>query len=244
MMRTFGLIGKNIDYSFSRSYFKQKFERENILDAQYVNFDIPRIDDFFKIRNARHAGYNVTIPYKASIIPFLDGISTEAQEIGAVNTVKIINGKYIGYNTDAAGFSRSLKPLLQPCHLKALVLGNGGASKAVVFALKKMNIPFLVAARNPLSGQIPFQDIDRKLLVSHQIVINCTPVGTYPDIEHSPPLPYTAITAEHLLYDLIYNPAKTRFLAEGEAQHAQIKNGYEMLVLQAEEAWKIWQTAF
>ncbi len=243
-MRTFGLIGKNIEYSFSRSYFKQKFERENISDAQYVNFDIPHVDDFLKIRDTGHAGYNVTIPYKTSILPFLDDLSPEAQQIGAVNTIKIVNDKYIGYNTDVTGFSQSLKPLLKPCHLKALVLGNGGASKAVVFALKKMNIPYLIAARKPLNGQILFQNIDAKLLLSHQIIINCTPLGTYPDTGDCPPLPYTAITPEHLLYDLIYNPVKTRFLLHGETQHAQIKNGYEMLVLQAEEAWKIWQTAF
>lgn len=237
-MRNFGLIGKNIAYSFSESYFNDKFRKENIFNSTYQLFDIESIsevEELFQLENLK--GFNVTIPYKEEIISYLDELSPEAQKIGAVNCVKIQNNKRIGFNTDAFGFENSLKPLLEKHHQKALILGDGGAAKAVKFVLAKLGIDFQSVTRK---GELKFEDLNQEIISKHPLIINCTPVGTFPDLEASPDIPYEFLTASHLLYDLIYNPEKTKFLELGEIKGAKIKNGYEMLVLQAEKSWEIW----
>ncbi|MEG0931461.1 shikimate dehydrogenase family protein [Algoriella sp.] len=240
-MRQFGLIGRNISYSFSKSYFADKFINENIVDAVYNVFDLQQIDEVEKVFATEGlVGFNVTIPYKQEIIPFLDELSPEAKVIGAVNTVLIKNGKRIGHNTDCYGFHHSILPLLDSHHKKALVLGNGGAAKAVFYILDELNIAYKIVSRTILENQFTYDDLDEKIISQHQIIINCSPVGTFPNIENAPLLPYQFILEKHLLYDLIYNPPVTKFLENGQNNGAKIKNGHEMLVLQAEKAWKIW----
>lgn len=237
-MKNFGLIGKNIAYSFSESHFHDKFRKENITNSTYQLFDlksISEVEELFQTKELK--GFNVTIPYKEEIIPYLDELSPEAQKIGAVNCVKIQNNKKIGFNTDAFGFENSLKPLLEKHHQKALILGDGGAAKAVKFVLAKLEIDYQSVTRK---GELKFSDLNQEIISTHQLIINCTPVGTFPDLEASPDIPYQFITTSHLLYDLIYNPEKTKFLQLGEIKGAKIKNGYEMLVLQAEKSWEIW----
>jgi len=237
-MNHFGLIGKNIAYSFSEKYFSEKFKAENIQNSVYETFDLNEISDIEKlIQNRKPNGFNVTIPYKEQIIPYLDELSDDAVEIGAVNCVKIQNGIKKGFNTDVYGFEESLKPLLEASHQNALVLGTGGAAKAVCFVLKKLNISFQQVSRN---GIFTYLDLNREEIEKHPIIINCTPVGTFPNVENAPEIPYEFLTEKHLLYDLIYNPEKTKFLQFGEKKGAKIKNGYEMLVLQAEKSWEIW----
>lgn len=244
-MARFGLIGKNIDYSFSRGYFKTKFKTEN-LPHSYVNFDLETINEFPDLlkNDKTIKGFNVTIPYKEQIIPYLDKIDKTAKKIGAVNTVKITKkGNLKGYNTDYYGFKNSLKPLLKNREYSALILGTGGASKAVAFALKKLNIPFKFVSRQANStNQISYQEVTETLINKYKIIINCTPVGTFPDINDFPNLPYNGITTQHILYDLIYNPAQTRFLKTGKLHGAQTINGLKMLELQAEKSWKIWNS--
>ena len=240
-MRQFGLIGRNISYSCSKSYFADKFINENIVDAVYNVFDLQQIDEVEKVFATEGlVGFNVTIPYKQEIIPFLDELSPEAKVIGAVNTVLIKNGKRIGHNTDCYGFHHSILPLLDSHHKKALVLGNGGAAKAVFYILDELNIAYKIVSRTILENQFTYDDLDEKIISQHQIIINCSPVGTFPNIENAPLLPYQFILEKHLLYDLIYNPPVTKFLENGQNNGAKIKNGHEMLVLQAEKAWKIW----
>ena len=240
-MRQFGLIGRNISYSFSKSYFADKFINENIVDAVYNVFDLQQIDEVEKVFATEGlVGFNVTIPYKQEIIPFLDELSPEAKAIGAVNTVLIKNGKRIGHNTDCYGFHHSILPLLDSHYKKALVLGNGGAAKAVFYILDELNIAYKIVSRTTLENKITYDDLDEEIISQHQIIINCSPVGTFPNIENAPLLPYQFINEKHLLYDLIYNPPVTKFLENGQNNGAKIKNGHEMLVLQAEKAWKIW----
>ena len=240
-MRQFGLIGRNISYSFSKSYFAEKFINENIVDAVYNVFDLQQIDEVEKIFATEGlVGFNVTIPYKQEIIPFLDELSPEAKKIGAVNTVLIKDGKRIGHNTDCYGFHHSILPLLEPHHKKALVLGNGGAAKAVFYILDELNIDYRIVSRNPTEEQLSYENLNEKIVTEFPILINCSPVGTFPNIENAPLLPYQFITKNHLLYDLIYNPPVTKFLENGQNNGAKIKNGHEMLVLQAEKAWEIW----
>ena len=207
-MKNFGLLGKNIDYSFSRGYFKDKFET-NKLDCSYNNFDLEKIEDFesLKTSDIKITGLNVTIPYKQVVIPYLDAIDSEAQEIGAVNTIKIENGKLTGYNTDHYGFQQSLKPHLKPHHKKALILGTGGASKAIAFALKKLGIYFEYVSRNQSNDvKYTYESLATSGIEDYQIIINCTPLGTFPDIHKCPEIPYEHLTSKHLLFDLIYNP--------------------------------------
>ena len=239
-MNHFGLIGKNIAYSFSEKYFSEKFKAENIQNSVYETFDLDEISEIEKlIQNKKLNGFNVTIPYKEQILPYLDELSDDAVEIGAVNCVKIQNGIKKGFNTDVYGFEESLKPLLESFHQNALVLGTGGAAKAVCFVLKKLNIFFQQVSRN---GIFTYLDLNREEVENHQIIINCTPVGTFPNVEIAPEIPYEFLTEKHLLYDLIYNPEKTKFLQLGEQKNAKIKNGLEMLELQAEKSWEIWNT--
>lgn len=243
-MRKFGLIGKNISYSFSESYFKTKFENENINNTTYQNFDIQNISEIKNIisKTDNLIGLNVTIPYKEEIIPFLDKINIKAKKIGAVNTIKINeNGKLIGYNTDCYGFKKSLKPLLKSNHKKAIILGTGGASKAVAYTLNELGIEYIYVSRKASElTKITYNNLTLDLIKTHHIIINCSPVGTFPNIEQCPNIPYEAITDHHILYDLIYNPQETKFLKLGKQNGATTINGLTMLKLQAEKAWLIW----
>ena len=239
----FGLVGKNISYSFSKGYFGEKFEKLNLKDYSYDNLDIQNIEDFpeFLKQNPTISGLNVTIPYKEAIIPFLDKLSKRATEIGAVNTIKITkSGKLKGFNTDYIGFQKSIEPLLNVNHKKALILGTGGASKAVAYALKQLEIPYLFVSRNDIGDAIGYNQINEKTFEEFQIIINCTPVGTFPNTNSCPEIPYEYFTTNHLAFDLIYNPAETLFLKKAKEKGAIVKNGLEMLTLQAEKSWDIW----
>ncbi|MFN4234626.1 MAG: shikimate dehydrogenase family protein [Bacteroidia bacterium] len=245
-MRTFGLIGFPLSHSFSPDYFNKKFQQQNI-EAIYKTFPLKSINDFFSILNNNPTleGLNVTIPYKETIISYLDEISSEAKEIGAVNCINIVykNKKpyLIGYNTDFIGFEKSFIPCLKPHHKKALVLGNGGAAKAIKFVLKKLDIPFKTVVRTIKNKEeLLYTELNKELLNNYTIIINTTPLGTYPETENCPDIPYHFLNNSHFLYDLIYNPAESLFLKKGKLLNAEIKNGYEMLVIQAEESWKIW----
>lgn len=243
-MRRFGLIGKNISYSFSRNYFKNKFEDENISNASYENFDIDTIALFkTKLKHEKNIfGFNVTIPYKESIIPYLDKLNKKAEAIGAVNTIKINKkGNFIGYNTDYYGFKNALQPLLKPQHKKALILGTGGASKAVAYALKSLGIDYhFVSRTHSPQAKYTYTSLSESTITAHQVIINCTPLGTFPDVDLAPAIPYQALTSKHLLFDLIYNPKETKFLSLGKQNQATTINGELMLKLQAEKAWQIW----
>lgn len=242
----FGIIGKNISYSFSRNYFQEKFKKLGLTNYQYYNFDIPEIEEFpFLLyhREDEFRGLNVTIPYKEAIFNYLDEVDAEAQKIGAVNTIKVTDdNRLVGYNTDAYGFQKSIAPLLKSHHKKALILGTGGASKAIAYALKKLNIDYKFVSRNEAENKVSYEMLDAEIMNDYTIIVNCTPVGTHPNIENAPAIPYQFITDKHLLYDLIYNPAETKFLQNGKKQGASIKNGLEMLELQAEKAWEIWNS--
>ncbi|HLT50299.1 MAG TPA: hypothetical protein VKZ93_00005, partial [Arenibacter sp.] len=214
----FGLIGRNISYSFSRDYFTKKFTALGLDNYSYENFDLQNIGEFKDLmaQNPTIKGFNVTIPYKEGIIPFLTDLDAEAKTIGAVNTIKIANDRLIGHNTDAHGFHKSIAPYLEGHHKRALILGTGGASKAIAHVLKKMGITYTFISRNPAREQLNYSDLDGELLRENTILINCTPLGTYPAIDNRPDIPYQFITPKHLLYDLIYNPDKTAFLLAGE----------------------------
>jgi shikimate dehydrogenase len=240
----FGLIGKNIDYSFSKTYFSEKFERENLFHS-YENFDIPSIEQFPKIisETPNLKGLNVTIPYKEEVIRFLNDLDETAQKIGAVNTIKISeNGKLKGFNTDFYGFQKSIENFLPLKKKTALILGTGGASKAIAYALENLGFDFKFVSRKENSNSINYQSLNQALIENHLLIVNCTPLGTFPNIHEYPPIPYAFITENHLLFDLIYNPAETEFLKEGKIQGAKTANGLKMLELQAEKAWEIWNS--
>lgn len=246
-MRYFGLIGKSLEYSYSPSYFKEKFLKEDINDTLYNLYPLKSvaeinrlIDDFSEL-----SGLNVTIPYKESVIPYLDKLDQSAKEIGAVNTIKfdLINSnlKLTGYNTDYLGFLDSLRPILEKKHNKALILGTGGSSKAIAYALKFLNIDYRFVSRNPNDKDIlDYESLNDKIIKENLLVINTTPLGMYPNEELCPPIPYQFLTIDHILYDLIYNPKLTKFLKLGQEKGSAIKNGLEMLQIQAEYSWKIW----
>lgn len=241
-MKIYGLIGKNIDYSFSRSYFSKKFKAENI-PAKYRNFDLHEVDAFTRtiseISNA--GGFNVTIPYKETIIPYLDALDPIAREIGAVNTIKIEKGgQLIGFNTDYFGFMESLKPFLKPYHSKALILGTGGASKAIAYSLKQLGIIYHFVSRSRKMGDFTYSDLNPEIMKEHTLLINCTPLGTFPNLTHSPDVPFHLITRKHIIFDLIYNPPVTHLMKLAKEQGATTLNGQQMLELQAEKAWEIW----
>lgn len=237
----YGIIGYPLTHSFSPEYFKKKFATLQ-LDAAYETFSIEEIGAYPALLKANPglSGVNVTIPYKESIIQYLDGTDEVAGEIGAVNCITFKDGQTRGYNTDAPAFEQSLKPLLKPHHEKALVLGTGGASKAVIYTLKKLNIPYQLVSRGIGPGLISYGDLTGDIIKEHKLIINTTPLGLYPNTDSYPPLSYNKIGMQHLLYDLIYNPAETRFLSLGRAHGATIKNGVEMLELQAEASWELW----
>ncbi len=243
LRKRFGLLGRNISYSFSKGYFTEKFSKEHFEGCTYENFDIPEINNFTELKenNTDLNGLNVTIPYKESVIPFLDKLSKNAEQIGAVNTIKFTKkGKLKGYNTDYYGFKKSIEPLLEPHHKKALILGTGGASKGVAFALDQLDITYTFVSREAKQNCIDYSLINATTFDNYQIVINCTPVGTSPNVDLFPLIPYEYFTEKHIAYDLIYNPAETQFLSKAKAQGAVIKNGLDMLIFQAEKAWKIW----
>lgn len=243
---TFGLVGKNISYSFSRGYFAEKFKNLSLDNYQYVNFDLEQISllsDVIKAKENGLKGLNVTIPYKQEVQGFLTAIDDDAKEIGAVNTIKLNkDGSVVGYNTDVYGFQKSLEPQLKPHHNKALILGTGGASKAVAFAFEKLGIAYKFVSRTATGDVLGYHELTEKTIEEHTIIVNCSPLGTFPKIELKPDIPYQFISSKHLLYDLIYNPEETTFLRLGKEQGASIQNGLEMLQLQAEKAWEIWNS--
>ncbi len=245
-MDKYGLIGYPLKHSFSIVYFNEKFQSDGI-DAEYVNFEIPVIDDIIKVinENPNLHGLNVTIPYKEQIISYLDEVDKDAAVIGAVNVVKLIRNKnkikLIGYNTDVIGFTQSIQPLLTEHHKKALILGTGGSSKAVKRGLDNLGIESVFVTRTERPGMLTYKDITPELLQEYKVIVNCTPVGMYPKVDVCPELPYEAVTPNHLLYDLLYNPNTTLFMKKGEEKGAVVKNGLEMLLLQGFAGWEIWQ---
>jgi shikimate dehydrogenase len=241
--KKYGLIGKNIEYSFSKKYFQQKFIATHFTDCEYQNFDLDKIELFPETlkQNQNLRGLNVTIPYKEMILPFLDSLSEKALKIGAVNVIRFKkNGKLKGYNSDWYGFKKSLKPLLQSQHKNALILGTGGAAKAVAFALSELDIHYTFVSRTPSEKTIDYDRINATTFDNFQIIINCSPIGTSPNIKEFPEIPYEFFTNKHLAFDLIYNPEETQFLKKAKKKGALTKNGYDMLIFQAEKAWEIW----
>lgn len=243
---TYGLVGFPLSHSFSKAFFEEKFSRENI-EATYLNFEMESLSSLSEVlnRTPQLKGFNVTIPYKEKIIPYLHDLSPEAREIGAVNVVKVIREnnepKLLGFNTDHIGFRQSLQPILHPDERhSALILGTGGASKAVVYALSGMEIRYTFVSRNPQRNQLAYSDLTEDILQKHSLIIQTTPLGTFPDTDTCPPIPYSFLSKQHIAYDLVYNPSETLFLQKAKAQSATIKNGLEMLEIQANEAWKIW----
>jgi shikimate dehydrogenase len=241
-MRLFGLIGHPLSHSFSKKYFTEKFEKEGRADCRYELFPIESIKEIPALLKQYPdlLGLNVTIPYKEQIIPFLNERNNIVEQINACNCIHISKGKLKGYNTDVAGFELSLQPQLHLHHKKALILGTGGASKAVEFVLRKKGIAIHYVSRKEQPGYYTYEQLTPALMADHTLIINTTPVGMYPSVDESPPIPYGSLTASHYLFDLVYNPAKTLFLQKGQERGAAIKNGEEMLVIQAEESWKIW----
>jgi shikimate dehydrogenase len=240
-MKNFGLIGKNISYSFSKSYFSEKFKKEHI-DARYRNFDLENLKQFRDVikETPDLVGLNVTIPYKEEIISFLDQLAPEAKEMGAVNTIKVDGNKLTGYNTDYIGFFESIKPYLKSHHKKALILGTGGASKAIAYALKKLNITYKFVSRTPEKNQFSYHNLSNEILREYTVIVNTTPVGTFPNVDQHPKIPFENLNEKHLVYDLIYNPETTQLMALAKQKGATVTNGSKMLKLQAESAWKIW----
>tara|TARA_B100001059_G_scaffold19680_1_gene16026 strand:+ start:19 stop:750 length:732 start_codon:yes stop_codon:yes gene_type:complete len=243
-MVKYGLIGNRIGYSFSKTFFNSWFEREGRNDS-YENFDIPDLNHFKNIlhENTKLKGLNVTIPYKESIFKYLDKIDTDAQKIGAVNTIKISSrGALIGYNTDHIGFKKALSSLLPLPTKNALVLGTGGASKAVIYALKALNFNITSVSRSKNKGVVVYSELNKEIISNHHLIVNCTPLGTHPDIDEHPAIPYHFISKKHLIFDLTYNPHETSFMKLSKEQGARVSNGLKMLKYQAEEAWSIWNS--
>lgn len=242
--KVYGLVGKSLSHSFSKRFFTEKFQNENLPDHYYQNFELKDFDNEILGLKAEQGlrGFNVTIPYKESILPYLDGQSDVCQNIKSCNCVRVDNGLWYGYNTDVIGFQKSFEPHLKPYHQSALVLGSGGGAKAICYVLGQLGIKFLQVSRTPggTMNSIHYSEVSEALLVRHKVVINTTPLGMFPNIEDCPSLPYNAISSQHYFFDLIYNPALTKFLSEAQRQGAFIKNGAEMLKIQAEESWKIW----
>ena len=240
-MNKYGIIGNPLGHSFSKGFFTEKFAKEGI-DAQYLNFQIPEIGKLTDVlkENPELRGINVTLPYKTEVIPFLDELSDEAREIGAVNVVQIRNGHLKGFNSDIIGFTRSIQPLLKPHHKKALILGTGGASRAIRVGLTRLGLEWKYVSRTPREGMITYNDITAETLKEYEVIVNCSPVGMFPKVDECPAIPYEFLTADNLLYDLVYNPEDTLFLKRGREQGARGKNGLEMLHLQAIASWEFW----
>ena len=240
-MDKYGIIGNPLGHSFSKGFFTEKFAREGT-DAQYINFQIADINRFPEIlkENPELRGLNVTLPYKSDIIPFLDELSEEARKIGAVNVVQIRNGHLKGFNSDIIGFTESIKPLLKPHHSKALILGTGGASKAIRVGLTRLGLEWKYVSRTAREGMITYNDITPETLREYEVIVNCSPVGMYPKVNECPAIPYEFLTSDNLLYDLVYNPEETLFMQRGAEHGAVVKNGLEMLHLQAIASWNFW----
>lgn len=259
-MKKFGLIGYPLSHSFSEKFFNEKFQREGLTDHVYRTFPLPNLSDLDQLlrENPDLCGLNVTVPHKIGVMYYLNKIDPAAKEIDAVNCIKIVKSKPVesfftgdfnqlpvrleGYNTDAYGFEESLKPLLKKHHQKALILGHGGASRAVAYVLKKLNISFRFVSRRAVGKQISYDQLNADIIHDRLVIINTTPVGTFPDVNEAPQVPYEFLSDKHLLYDLVYNPAETAFLKHGKERGAIIKNGLEMLHLQAEKSWEIWNS--
>jgi shikimate dehydrogenase len=243
-MRRFGLVGKTLSYSFSKTYFAEKFSKEHIADCSYQNFELPAIQDIDQLLDQYPdlKGFNITIPYKEVILPYLFEQNKVVKTIGACNCVKVENGLFYGYNTDVIGFRYALEPYLKPHHTKALILGWGGAAKAVEYVLNALGIAYKIVSRKKTEANIDYADIHEDLLKEYTLLINTTPLGTFPNVNEAPDVPYHFLTSRHLLFDLVYNPAQTRFLYLGTQQGAQTTNGHAMLIGQAEESWRIWNS--
>jgi shikimate dehydrogenase len=244
-MRRYGLLGYPLTHSFSQQFFTEKFEREGITDCSYSNFSLPDIGELPGVlSDAELCGLNVTIPYKEKVIPFLQDRSAVVSEIGACNCIKIEGSRLTGHNTDVVGFEQSLVRKLGDHHREALVLGTGGAAKAVEYVLRKLGINYRLVTRRPRpdTDDMAYEDVDARLLDAFTLIVNTTPLGMHPKVSECPPLPYAALTSRHYLFDLIYNPSRTLFLQKGEDRGAVVENGYEMLLLQAEESWRIWNS--
>ena len=241
-MRQFGLIGYPLSHSFSEGYFKEKFLQEHILDAQYANYPIVSMKEFGPLWEVHLSlqGLNVTIPYKKEVIQFLDEMAPEVASMQACNCIKKVENKLVGFNTDVFGFEKSLIPFLKPHHQNALILGSGGSAAAVKWVLNKLGIQFITVSRNECDHSITYSDLNQTIMETNTLIINTSPVGMYPLIENCPDIPYEFLTKDHHLFDLIYNPNQTLFLKKGLVQGATIQNGLEMLHLQAEESWRIW----
>ncbi len=242
-MRLYGLIGYPLTHSFSKAWFTEKFERERLRDCRYELFPLSSIDEFTSLLASQPGlqGLNVTVPYKKEVIPFLHDSSGIPPGLLACNCIRVREGKLSGYNTDWIGFENSLMPLLKSHHKNALILGTGGAAEAVQFVLKRLSIPFYNVSRaGSAANTITYAELTEDMIRTHPLIINTTPVGMFPNVDACPDIPYQHIGKAHLLYDLVYNPALSRFLQKGKENGAAIKNGEEMLVLQAEESWKIW----
>ena len=240
-MDKYGIIGNPLGHSFSKSFFTEKFAKEGI-DAQYLNFQIPNINKLPEIlkENPELRGLNVTLPYKTEVIPFLNELSDEAQEIGAVNVVQIRTGHLKGFNSDIIGFTRSIQPLLKPHHRKALILGTGGASRAIRVGLTRLGLEWKYVSRSPHEGMFTYNDITERTLKEYEVIVNCSPVGMFPKTDECPAIPYNYLSSDNLLYDLVYNPESTLFMKKGALQGAVVKNGLEMLHLQAIASWEFW----
>jgi shikimate dehydrogenase len=241
-MRLFGLIGYPLTHSFSKNYFTEKFKKEGIENCRYENFELANISSLSNVldNNPGLEGLNVTIPYKESVLPFLNEMDEVVKKIGACNCISLDNKKLIGYNTDVIGFEKSLLKKRDVEHKNALILGTGGAAKAVEFVLRKRKIHYKYVSRYPSVKNLSYEQLTPAIIKEYSLIINTSPLGMYPKITEAPPLPYQAISENHFLFDLIYNPEKTLFLKKGEEQGAMVQNGYDMLIYQAEESWKIW----
>lgn len=245
-MRTYGLLGYPLGHSFSKGYFAKKISGKQNADCDYLNFSFPTIDQAVsELKSIAHlAGFNITIPYKEKIIPHLDQMSDTVQVIQSCNCVLVAEGRWLGHNTDVAGFEKSLTPLLMPHHKRALVFGTGGASKAVAYVLNKLGIEFKFVSRTKKEKNYAYDELNAGIISDHQLLINTTPVGQYPNSNDLLPIPYIGITDKHLVFDLLYNPEETMFLKEARVRGAITKNGLEMLEIQAEESWKIWKLIY
>ena len=242
-MSLYGLIGYPLSHSFSKKYFDKKIEEEGILNASFENFSIADIELLKGILERKELkGLAVTIPYKRAVIDFLDSYSEAVKQMQACNCIKVEEGRYVGFNTDVIGFEQSFVKLLKPQHKQALVLGTGGAASAVVYVLDKLGINWRYVSRTRNADNYTYEELNEEIIQSNTIIINASPVGTFPDVTACPAIPYQYLSDKHYLYDLVYNPPETTFLKKGKEKGAIIKNGYEMLQLQAEENWKIWNS--